>query len=237
MRDFCPLCLENSSNLGGDLYRTACRLATASWRGELSRRQVPDGELLNHLEDETPSLEGRLDHEQLAKHVRSFMDHLPVQRDREVLERFYLREESRTAIRDSLQLTDMQFNQVLWRARQRFGEILRREGSSLGGAVPVREQAQSKPSQKDVFISYTHHDHRALEYLHARSDVLRERGDVRTWHDHEISTGTVWQNEAPHTSIVRECLYPSSARNSSARTIVMITKRLARPGLPKVASF
>ena len=60
------------------------------------------------------------------------MGHLPVQRDREVLERYYLQEEPRTAIRESLQLTEMQFNQVLWRARQRFGEILRRHGLALG---------------------------------------------------------------------------------------------------------
>jgi hypothetical protein len=59
---------------------------------------------------------------------------LPVQRDREVLERFYLHEEPRTSIRESMQLTDLQFNQVLWRARQRFGDILRRNGFAIGEA-------------------------------------------------------------------------------------------------------
>ena len=109
--------LDDPGNLGGYLYRTACKLATAYWRGELSHRHENDRELLTNLKDEALSLEERLDHEQLAKHVRDLMDHLPVQRDREVLERFYLHEEPRTAIRESLQLTDMQFNQVLWRAR------------------------------------------------------------------------------------------------------------------------
>ncbi len=124
--------LEDPGNLGGYLYRTACKLATAYWRGELSRRHENDRELLTNLKDEALSLEERLDHEQLAKHVRDLMDHLPVQRDREVLERFYLHEEPRTAIRESLQLTDMQFNQVLWRARQRFGDILKKAGLALG---------------------------------------------------------------------------------------------------------
>jgi RNA polymerase sigma-70 factor, ECF subfamily len=124
--------LDDPGNLGGYLYRTACKLATAYWRGELSRRHENDRELLTNLKDEALSLEERLDHEQLAKHVRDLMDHLPVQRDREVLERFYLHEEPRTAIRESLQLTDMQFNQVLWRARQRFGDILRKAGFALG---------------------------------------------------------------------------------------------------------
>jgi RNA polymerase sigma-70 factor, ECF subfamily len=127
--------LDDPGNLGGYLYRTACKLATAYWRGELSHRHENDRELLTNLKDEALSLEERLDHELLAKHVRDLMDHLPVQRDREVLERFYLHEEPRTAIRESLQLTDMQFNQVLWRARQRFGDILRKAGLALGDST------------------------------------------------------------------------------------------------------
>jgi RNA polymerase sigma factor (sigma-70 family) len=117
--------LDDPANLGGYLYRTACKLATAYWRGELSHRHENSPEVLLNLQDEALSLEERLDHELLAQHVRNLMDHLPVRRDREVLERFYLHEETPAAIRDSLRLTDMQFKQVLWRARQRFGEILR----------------------------------------------------------------------------------------------------------------
>jgi RNA polymerase sigma-70 factor, ECF subfamily len=133
--------LDDPGNLGGYLYRTACKLATSYWRGELSHRHENDRELLTNLKDEALSLEERLDHEQLAKHVRDLMDHLPVQRDREVLERFYLHEEPRTAIRESLQLTDMQFNQVLWRARQRFGDILRKAGLALGDRTAGRGDA------------------------------------------------------------------------------------------------
>jgi RNA polymerase sigma-70 factor (ECF subfamily) len=126
--------LDDPGNLGGYLYRTACKLATAYWRGELSRRHESDRELLTNLKDEALTLEERVDHGQLAKHVRDLIDHLPVPRDREVLERFYLQEEPRISIRESLKLTDMQFNQVLWRARQRFGDILRRHGFANGEA-------------------------------------------------------------------------------------------------------
>ena len=125
--------LEDPSNLGGYLYRTACKLATAYWRGELSRRHESDGELLSSLQDDAQSLEEVLDHDLRAKCVRELMAKLPVPRDREVLERFYLREEPRVAIRESMKLTELQFNQVLWRARQRFAEILRKQGFSGGG--------------------------------------------------------------------------------------------------------
>jgi len=134
--------LEDPTNLGGYLYRTACKLAIAYWRGELSREYDRDQESLSNLRDEALSVEERLDHEKLAKCVRTLMGQLPQQRDREVLERFYLREEPRTAIRESLQLTELQFNQVLWRARQRFGDILRRHGVAGGertGTVQTTE--------------------------------------------------------------------------------------------------
>ena len=125
--------LEDPSNLGGYLYRTACKLATAYWRGELSRKHDNDKELLSNLQDDALSLEERVDHEQLAKCVRDLMGHLPVPRDREVLERFYLQEEPRTSVRETLKLRDRHFNRVLWRARQRFGDILRRNGLAIDG--------------------------------------------------------------------------------------------------------
>jgi RNA polymerase sigma factor (sigma-70 family) len=120
--------LEDPSNLGGYLYRTACNLATVYWRAEFPRQHDGRCELLSNLPDEALSLEERVDHEQLAENVRELMEQLPLERDREVLERYYLHEEPRAAIRESLRLTDLQFNQVLWRARQRFGDILRRHG-------------------------------------------------------------------------------------------------------------
>src|ERR1700758_5820804 len=69
--------LDAPSNLGGYLYRTACKLATAYWRGELSRRHDNDRELLSNLKDEALSLEERLGHEKLAKRVREVMGPLP----------------------------------------------------------------------------------------------------------------------------------------------------------------
>jgi len=129
--------LDDPSNLGGYLYRTACKLATAYWRGELNRRHDSDGELLSNLRDDALSLEESLDHDLRGRLVRELMRKLSVARDREVLERFYLKEESRGAIRESMNLTELQFNQVLWRARQRFAEILRKQGFAEGTATLV----------------------------------------------------------------------------------------------------
>jgi RNA polymerase sigma factor (sigma-70 family) len=128
--------LDDPSKLGGFLYRTACNLASMYFRGEFSRQYDSDRDVIANLQDTALSIEERLDREQLAKCVKDLMDHLKVQRDREVLERYYLHEEAREDIRESLQLTDMQFNQVLWRARQRFGDILREHRLDGAGERP-----------------------------------------------------------------------------------------------------
>jgi hypothetical protein len=44
--------------------------------------------------------------------------------------RYYLREEPKASVCRDMALSGLQFNQVLWRARQRFGAILRRNGVS-----------------------------------------------------------------------------------------------------------
>ena len=124
--------LVDPGNLGGYLYKTALKLIAAYWRKELARDYERDPKIVSNLADGALTLEERADREQLAKCVRELVNQLPIERDREVLRRFYLNEESRAEIRLSLKLTDMQFNQVLFRARQRFGEILRQHGISAG---------------------------------------------------------------------------------------------------------
>ena len=130
--------LDDPSNLGGYLYRTATNLATAYWRGELAHQHNNDRDFMTNLQDETLSLEERTDHDLLARAVRELIEELPAHRDREVLERFYLREEPRASICESLNLTNLQLNQVLWRARQRFGEVLRKHGLSRGLSLAAR---------------------------------------------------------------------------------------------------
>jgi RNA polymerase sigma-70 factor, ECF subfamily len=129
--------LDDPANLGGYLYRTAIKLAAGYWRGELAHQHDNNCELITNLRDEALSLEERVDHEILARSVRALIEELPTHRDREVLERFYLREEPRVSICKSLNLTSLQLNQVLWRARQRFGDILRKHGMSRGPALPA----------------------------------------------------------------------------------------------------
>ena len=122
--------LMEPEKLGGYLHRTACNMAAKYWRGELSRHHESVDDRHDLKDEAAPTLEERVDHELLARCVRELMAQLPTSRDREVLMRFYLHEEPKAAVCKDLELSGLQFNQVLWRARQRFGAILRRHGVS-----------------------------------------------------------------------------------------------------------
>lgn len=125
--------LMEPDKLGGYLHRTACNMAAKYWRGELSRPHESVDDRHDLSDEAAPTLEERVDHELLARCVRELMAKLPTSRDREVLMRFYLHEESKASVCKDLELSGLQFNQVLWRARQRFGAILRQHGVSRIG--------------------------------------------------------------------------------------------------------
>jgi hypothetical protein len=56
------------------------------------------------------------------------LEEMPVARDREVLVRFYLDDEDREKICRELGLTEEHFNRVIFRARNRFRELLEHRG-------------------------------------------------------------------------------------------------------------
>jgi RNA polymerase sigma-70 factor (ECF subfamily) len=59
-----------------------------------------------------------------AKAVRRLLQEMPSVRDREILVRFYLRDESKDAICGALAIDEEHFRRVVFRARQRFRDLL-----------------------------------------------------------------------------------------------------------------
>jgi hypothetical protein len=56
------------------------------------------------------------------------LEEMPVARDREVLVRFYLDDEDRETICRELRLSEEHFNRVIFRARNRFRELIEHRG-------------------------------------------------------------------------------------------------------------
>jgi RNA polymerase sigma-70 factor (ECF subfamily) len=120
--------IEHRSQLDGYVYRVALNHFRNYRRKDKSSVSDPDSASL--LED--ASAEARptlaIQTEQWGGVVRRLLRELPSPRDREVLVRFYLREEERGALCRSLGLTELQFNRVIFRARERFRELLEDKG-------------------------------------------------------------------------------------------------------------
>ena len=82
--------------------------------------------------------------DECAWQVRKLLDEMPSSRDRALLKRFYLEEEEKTSICESLRMSALQFDKIIFRARKRMLSLVQakgfRKGDLLGflfGAVLV----------------------------------------------------------------------------------------------------
>ncbi len=127
--------LDEPAKLSPFLHQTARNIMIGQLRKIARRRTNPDTE---QVESTVGSLEDQHSaavREQDALIIRQLLAELKCDRDRQILKRFYLLEEEKADICADLELSDVHFNRVLYRARQRFGALVRefeeRESSRL----------------------------------------------------------------------------------------------------------
>lgn len=113
-----------AKNLSIDYYRRETR------RGD---REAPI-EATGDLPDDEPGQLGKLLRQEKIGLVRRLLSELSLERDREILIRFYLHEEDKERIREDLGLSRPEFNVVLFRARRRYQALVEK---ALGGQVEV----------------------------------------------------------------------------------------------------
>jgi RNA polymerase sigma-70 factor (ECF subfamily) len=130
--------LREADKLPAFLAQIARNLAIEHYRKVARRKTEAAGDALS----EVPAAGSGQLFEVLAREhsalVRRVIGELGNERDRQVLLRFYLAEEDRERIAADLDLTPLQFNRVLHRARQRYKELLTAHlahGTATGAAV------------------------------------------------------------------------------------------------------
>ncbi len=82
-----------------------------------------DEDAINRIVDESAQPEKLAEQHHLKLIVRQLLDELNTERDRQLLQRFYLQEHDKPSICQALELSETHFNRVLFRARQRFREL------------------------------------------------------------------------------------------------------------------
>lgn len=121
--------LAQPEKLPAFILRTGRNLFLGAYR---KRTRRGEGESVEAVESEPPDpapgqLAQILRAEEIQK-VRRLIGELGTDRDRQILFRFYVTEEKKERICSDLGLTASHFNRVLFRARQRFKELLRGSG-------------------------------------------------------------------------------------------------------------
>jgi RNA polymerase sigma-70 factor, ECF subfamily len=119
--------IAHPENVGGYLYRVALNHLRNHRRKDRSALSSADAL------DELPASENDAGWEnvrgrQWATAARQMLEEMPVARDREVLVRFYLDDEDREKICRELRLSEEHFNRVIFRARNRFRELIEHRG-------------------------------------------------------------------------------------------------------------
>lgn len=157
--------IAQPENVGGFLYRVALNHLRNYRRKD--RTAVSDPDALDGLATAPADPEWEsVGHRQWARVARRVLDEMPTPRDREVLLRFYLRDEAKDAICRELGLSDEHFNRVIFRARDRFRALLEARGYAKSdflaiGAVAVALAAAAgarlaPPPPPDVAASAAH---------------------------------------------------------------------------------
>jgi len=114
--------LREPEKLAGFLCSLARNLSIEHFRKASSQRTSGSPPEDSVRGDEPDPLE-RLIRAEQARIVRGILTELPTERDRQILLRFYLAEEDKSAICRDLGLTSLHFNRVLFRARERYREL------------------------------------------------------------------------------------------------------------------
>jgi RNA polymerase sigma-70 factor (ECF subfamily) len=118
--------LDDPAGLAGFLRGTARNLMIAERRKTTRRRTDADDDELAQAVHPSPSQLSSVLLDEEAEIVRTLIGELPTDRDRQLLMRFYVAEEEKESICAHLGLDSLHFNRVLFRARQRFKELLER---------------------------------------------------------------------------------------------------------------
>jgi len=129
--------LDDPARLAGFIAQTARNLAIAERRRDARRRTAADSDAVDAAPDEGPSREQQSETESSAGAVRKLLMGLKSPRDRAAIVRYYLDDEPKESICADLELTERQFNLVLFRARDRLKQLFHEGGFAKSDLLSV----------------------------------------------------------------------------------------------------
>ena len=116
--------LDNPERLAGYLCGIANNLALGEKRRVNRQRTSVNSEIVALIPDESSNPFRHVSRAEVCKQVRGLLENLTKERDREILERFYVREQDKESICKRLDVGADHCNGVPYRARQRLKSVI-----------------------------------------------------------------------------------------------------------------
>ncbi len=111
--------LRSPNSLSAFIRQTALNIASRHLRYEYKHQSDIDIDSIPELPDTSTDLYNNIEQQDLLRLVGKVISQLPIERDREILLRFYYNRENKETICKVLDLTTEHFDRVLYRAKQR----------------------------------------------------------------------------------------------------------------------
>jgi len=121
--------LEEPERLAGFLSGVARHLALNENRKAGRQKTSARSDFIEAIPDDESNPIRQASRAEVCSHVRRLLAELSQERDREILNRFYVREQDKMTICRKLGVDDSHFNRVLYRARQRLRDLVLSEGA------------------------------------------------------------------------------------------------------------
>ena len=122
--------LEQPGRLAGYLKGIAENVARSGARKRDREPLLMENETIAAIPDQDLRPFQSISLKESAAAVRQLLESMTIERDRELLRRFYIYDEDKPQICRALGLDSLHFNRVLYRAKNRFRELLERRGEA-----------------------------------------------------------------------------------------------------------
>ena len=130
--------LDNPERLAGYLRGIAIRVALNANRQRKREPYPMDFDAIVRIPDPEPRQFEHVAWQQTLDAVRRLLESMPVERDRELLFRLYVRDQDKAEICQALGVDSVHFNRVLFRAKNRFRKLLE-QSAEVADLQPARD--------------------------------------------------------------------------------------------------
>lgn len=129
--------IADPSRFSGFVYGVAFNLLRNYRRRMDNRRENRVSSAVLDTLASGASLFEQIVRERVATEVRQVVAELPIERDREIVQRFYLEEHTKTFICAEMGLSPLHFDKIVFRARRRMRRLMEARGLDRPDAYPA----------------------------------------------------------------------------------------------------